>query len=106
MLKFLAKSFVNYPTFVNTATSNIATNAYLELESSLIENCVLIHVNNGTIRYLTLAVGAAGAEVKKITIEASKQAVYPIRINKGSRVSVIANITAASSGFLIVNFLG
>ena len=92
---------------VNTASTNIPTNSYVELFSSTPIACSKLGISNNTSSTIVVAVGASGSEVEVCAITKNTFTVLALQsiIAKGSRISLRAVDAAASSGYVAVSTL-
>ncbi len=85
----------------------ITTAAYTELTSSLNKDSESLLISNNTTKTLILAVGEAASEVDKLFIPPSAAGfLVPLRIAKGSRVSVKALDANTAAGYIAISVLG
>lgn len=93
---------------VDFSSTNLpASNAYLELDSSLNQDIKAIQVFDTGGNVMAIATGAAASEVDVCYIGPGSNEITPITIASGTRVSVkrVDSTTAGSSGFLVLNLL-
>lgn len=90
----------------NTGTT-ITSGAYVQLTASLSAACSAIEVQNTSTKIIQIAVGGSGAEVVKYVIAPGVNSVIiPIEIKKASRLTAKAVTADATTGALVINFLG
>lgn len=102
---------IRYPTQAPIVNDNsgatIPTASYLELTSSLPQAASAIEVQNTSAKIIRLAVGAAGVEVVKYAIAPGVNSVIiPLELKKGARLAAKAVTADATTGALVINFLG
>lgn len=95
---------VNY---MNYATTNVTTSAYVTVVASAPINAGRIFVCDTSGHVLKMAVGAAGSEVDLVTTPYNQcidTQLFPV-LKVGSRISVKALDSTVSSGVITVSFL-
>lgn len=92
---------------LNTASTNVTTGAYVQLAASTPIATSQLVIANATSSIIILAVGASGSEVGLIAVGANSQVVYNLGsvLPVGSRLSLEALNTNASSGYISVSLL-
>lgn len=93
------------PVRLNTASTSIVPQSYAQLEAASPAFSSWINVYNGTTSEIILATGSSGAPVQVMDIAPSVTQSESLYIPAGTRLSVIAATTTASSGVVILNFL-
>lgn len=89
------------------SSTNITSAAYVQLTSSLSVPCSGIEVQNTSAKAIQVAIGGAGSEVVKWIIAPSViGTIIPAEFKKGVRIAAKALGADATTGFLIINFLG
>lgn len=100
------KSISNAPFRNSYSMTPVTTAAYVQLVASTTSETNLLDIFDSSGQTLVLAVGGAGSEVDQIYIVPGGNEKIPLKIPAGSRVSVKAISGNASSGELVINFLG
>lgn len=96
---------VPHTTFQNYSTTNVTTGAWVQLISSVTANIDEIQIFDSSGQTLELGIGAAASETRLFLISPGGTTVQA-RIASGSRVSIRAVSGTASSGALVVNYIG
>lgn len=101
---------VHAPTRIDYTTVNsgagVSTSAYTQLVSSLSGAVKELYIFDSSGRALLLAVGGSGSEIDQVYIEPGGTGMVRLAIPASSRLSVKAVDAAATTGQLLVAFLG
>ncbi len=96
----------NAPTRLDYTGTPVTTSAYVTLVASLTGAVKEMHIFDSSGRALLLATGAAASEVDQIYIEPGGTGPVRLAIPAGTRLSVKAVDASATTGQLLVAFLG
>jgi hypothetical protein len=89
------------------ASTNVTTAAYVEIEASTADDASQIMIADSSGCRLILATGAAASEVPLLYIpEGSWEFPIPVSIAAGTRLSIKALDTTATSGYMTITLLG
>lgn len=80
-----------------TSTS-VGTSAYVTLIASTLNETLAISFQETSGQSFKLAIGPAGSEVDTLIIPSSSYAIWPLHIGKGTRLSLKAYNSTASTG--------
>lgn len=95
----------NAPVYNVYSSTNVTTAAYVQLVASTTAKTNSVRIFDSSGQSMILAVGGAGAEVIQLYVPAGGDS-FPLTIPAGSRVSYKALTGNATTGYLIINFLG
>lgn len=88
---------------IATGTTNITTSAYVEVAANVSTEVIMASIYNGTSSPLSVALGAAGAEIDTVYVPPSSFFNYPFHFSSATRIAVKSLSGTASSGDLIIN---
>ena len=98
---------VGTPIANDNSGTTITSAAYVQLSASLAATASAIEVFNTSSKGIKLALGAAGHEVDFYIIPPSSAgSIVPVQIALGQALSAKALGADATTGFVVVNFLG
>jgi len=99
----LAKA--NAPVYNNYASTSVTTGAYVQIVASTTSATQMLSIFDSSGQAMILAVGTAGSEVDQVYIPPGGGD-FSLNIPASSRVSLKALTADATSGYILVNFLG
>ena len=109
MLLFPAKAFTAVDTtlvnILDYSSTNVTTGAYVTLVASVPRATSSLQVCDTSTKLLKLAKGSSGNEVDLFTVQISGCVIVTTLLEKGSRLSIKAVNSNATTGFNTVSFL-
>jgi len=88
------------------SVTNFPTSSWTTIVSAMAKTSNSVHVSlNSAAGILLVAIGDSGSETQAIVVRASENAVIPLRVAKGARVSVKAAYATVSAGDSVFDFL-
>lgn len=97
------RALANAPTISDYSSVNVTSAAYVQLIASTTSTANLIEIFDSSGQTLYLAVGAAASEINQFIIIPGGNGQVPLAIPAGSRVSIKATSTSATSGIITLN---
>lgn len=91
--------------FHDYSSVNVTSAAYVELIASTSVACKQLEIFDSSGQLLILALGAAASEVDKLYILPGGNGQVICNIPAGTRISIKAASTTASTGYLAINFI-
>lgn len=93
----------NTPVLNDYSSTPVTSGSYVQLIASTTSTANEIEIFDSSGQTLYLAVGAAASEVNQLIIVPGGNGRVPLAIPSGSRISVKATSTSATSGILVLN---
>jgi hypothetical protein len=108
MQKLAISGLVGTPVVNDNSGTTIAAADWVQLSSALPTPAAAVEIFNTSARAIKLAVGAEDAEVEipYVVPPSAIGTIIPVSLKKGVRLSAKALGTDATTGFLVINFLG
>lgn len=88
------------------SSTNVTSSAYVQVIASTTAAASMVEIFDSSGVTLYFAVGGAGSEVNQFVITPGGNGQVPLSVPSGSRISVKATGTTASTGILVVNLYG
>ncbi len=95
-------SLVNVLSYSST---NVSTSAYTQLIASTVANCGRLEITDTSGKILKIAKGASGSEQDICTVAISGTVVIPYYLPLGTRLSIIAVDSTATTGYNCVSLI-
>lgn len=88
-----------------SSDGSLVSGIWTELDSALDKRVSGLQVHNGSNQPIQLAVGPSGSESAVLNVPASSVGeLLPLSLDAGQRLSAQSLDSAASSGFVLINF--
>lgn len=97
---------VQYAHYHNYASVNVTTAAYTQIHAAIPFNVKKLQIFDGSGRVMLISLGGAGSEVAKLYVVPGGNGDIDCVIAAGTRVAIKAIDANATTGALIINFIG